>query len=430
MPRPSISRRTFLRGTSVALALPLLDAMGARSAAVAGAANPAGETLAGPRRMVVLCTGLGMHTPLLFPQESGRDYVPTPYLEVLGDLRDQLTVISGLSHPEVDGGHSSEASFLTAAPHPGGGGFKNTISVDQYAAEQIGGATRFASLVLNTGSGGLSWTRGGVRIPASAQPSKVFAQLFLDGTPEEVRTQVRRLDDGESIMDTVQGQARAMGRKLGRRDREKLDEYFTSVRELEQRLVRGREWAKTPKPRVDVAPPKDIANGTDMVGRTRLMCDLIHLALQTDSTRLITLFINGLSAVPQIPGVNLDWHNLSHHGKDPGKIEQLAIIEKAEVQLYRDLLARLAGTQEAGATLLDRTMVLFGSNLGNASAHSTKNLPILLAGGGFRHGQHLAFDPATGPPLANVFVSMLRQLGLDVDTFATGNRPIAGLEPV
>jgi hypothetical protein len=420
--RSTITRRTFLRGSSVAMALPLLEAMGPTLArGAAGAAST-------PRRMVTICTMLGVHTPYLNPEKSGRDYTLTPYLEVLAEHRDRLTVLSGLSHPEVDGGHSSELSFLTAAPHPGSGGFKNTISVDQYAAERLGAATRYGSLVLSTGQSSLSWTRSGVRLPADTQPSKVFARLFLDGTPEEVKAQVRRLGDGQSIMDTVGGQARAIERRLGRRDRAKLDEYFTSVRELEVRLTQGQEWARTPKPKVNVPPFQDIANHADMVGRTRLMCDLVHLAFQTDSTRLATLAIGGLSVVPPIAGVSLDWHNLSHHGKDPEKLEQLAIIEKAQFRVLAGLLSKLAATTEAGGTLLDRTMVLFGSNLGNASSHDTRNMPIVLAGGGFRHGQHLAFSPASNPPLANLYVTMLQRLGLETDSFASGTTPIAGLE--
>jgi hypothetical protein len=423
MTRPMLTRRTFLRGISVALALPLLEAMGAPKVLAGTAGQEA------PRRMVAVCTSLGIHTPFLFPEKAGRDYAGTPYLEVLAEHRDQMTVFSGLSHPEVDGGHSSELSFLTAAPHPGNGGFKNTISLDQYVAERLDAVTRFSSLTLGTGGSSLSWTRSGIRVPADTLPSKVFARLFLDGTPEEVRTQVRRLADGQSIMDTVQDQARSIERRLGRRDRAKLDEYFTSVRELEERLVKGQAWAKTPKPWVNVPPPKDITNHADMVGRLRLMCDLVHLALQTDSTRLVTLAISGLSVVPPIAGVSLDWHNLSHHGKDPSKLEQLAIIEKAELKLLGDLLTKLRATAEGEATLLDRTMVLYGSNLGNASSHDTKNMPMLLAGGGFRHGQHLAFDPANHPPLANLFVSMLQRLGLEDQTFASGTGPLAGLEP-
>ena len=158
-------------------------------------------------------------------------------------------------------------------------------------------------------------------------------------------------------------------------------------------MVNDESWAKKPKPKVDVEPPKDIPNAADLIGRTRLLFDLTHLALQTDSTRLITIMLAGSTFAPPIQGVTLGHHDLSHHGKDPGKLEQLKIVEVETMKTVRDLLAKLKQTQEDGANLLDRTTVFLGSNLGDGSSHSTKNLPVLLAGGGFQHGQHLAFDP-------------------------------------
>jgi Protein of unknown function (DUF1552) len=406
----------------VALALPLLDAMlpNARSAP---------QRAAQRRRMVAVCTGLGVHAPLLFPEKAGRDYAPTPYLKELEAVRDQLTICSGLSHPLVDGGHSSEASFLTAAPHPGSSSFRNAISFDQMVAERLRPDTRFASLTLSTGNRtSLSWSRTGVRVPADEKPSQVFARLFLDGSAEEVRGQVRKLRDGQSIMDTVRDDAGRMNRELGQNDRDKLDEYFNSVRELEQRLVRGEEWVKRPKPKAPGAPPRDIASPADTIGRTRLMYDLIHLAIQTDSTRIITLFIAGMPSVPPIPGVNADWHNLSHHGKDPAKIAQLRLIETEHMKALHDLLVKLQGSKEEDETLLDRTMVLFGANMGNASSHDTKNLPILLAGGGFKHGAHLAFDQTNNAPLCNLFMSMAQRLGLEMNSFASSAGALRGLE--
>jgi hypothetical protein len=419
-----LSRRAFLKGAGVAVALPMLEAMLPRALRAAA--------LAPRRRMVAIMGTLGLHTPFLNPIEAGRGYTPTPYLEALKEFREDLTVFSGLSHPEVDGGHASEASFLTAAPHPGTPSFRNSISLDQFVAEKLGGETRFASLVLNTHGGGtgLSWTRGGVAIPSEGTPSKVFAKLFLTGTAKEVEAQVQKLRDGQSIMDTVNAQAKQLARGLGKRDGEKLDEYFTSVRELEQRLVKGEEWARRPKPKVDAAPPKDISDTADIIGRTRLMYDLIHLALQTDSTRLITLQVFGTGLVPPIEGVTEGHHNLSHHGKDPEKLDQLKAVELEEFKALAGLLTKLKSSQEDGTTLLDRTMVLFGSNLGNASSHDTKNMPVVLAGGGFRHGQHLAFDEKRNTPLCNLYVSMLHRLGVEAESFASSQGRLKGLDPV
>ncbi|MDX1944191.1 MAG: DUF1552 domain-containing protein [Pirellulaceae bacterium] len=415
MTAPTLSRRLLLRGSGVALALPLLDSMLPRRAQAAAAVEP-------PRRLLCINTTLGLHTENLFPKVAGRDYELSPYLAQIKDYRDDFTIFSGLSHPDVDGGHSAEASYLTAAPHPRADAFKNSISLDQFASERLVPDTRYQSLVLSSGSSrSLSYTRSGVMIPADDRPSQVFRRLFIDGTPAEVRTQSQRLVQGESIMDTVLSEAKAFQRGLGQRDREKLDEYFSAVREVEQRMVKAQEWARRPKPKVEAKPPVDIAASTEVPARVRLMFDLIHLALQTDSTRLITFALSGLNAVPVIDGVTMDWHNASHHGQDPAKLEQLKMIELEQMRLFGELLGKLKGSREEGGTLLDRTIVFFGSNLGNASSHDNKNMPIIVAGGGFRHGHHLAFDPKKNPPLCNLYVQFLQRLGAPVEAFGSSS---------
>lgn len=416
-----LSRRSFLQAAGVTLTLPALEAM--TPARVHAAASEA------PRRMVCINTTLGLHTPNLFPEKSGRDYELTPYLEPIRDFRNEFTIFSGLSHPEVDGGHPAEMCYLTSAPHPRADNFKNTISLDQYAIEQLVPDTRFGSLVLaSSSSRGLSFTRSGVPIPAEERPSRVFKGMFVNGTPAEINAQVQRLKQGQSIMDTVLGEAKDFQKNLGKQDQRKLDEYFSSVREVEQRLVKAQDWTRRPKPQVDAKPPVDINSAVEVPARVRLMIDLMHLALQTDSTRFITFALNGLNAVPVISGVTQDWHNLSHHGQDPAKLAELKVIEIEQMKLLAELLTKLKSTNEGGSTLLDRTIVLFGSNLGNASSHDNKNMPILVAGGGFRHGQHLAFDPKKNPPLSNLYVQFLRRLGADVNTFGSSNGTIPGFE--
>jgi len=420
-PSPRISRRTFLRGAGVTLALPLLEAM-LPSRARAAAAPP-------PRRMLCINTTLGLHTPNLFPEKAGKDYVPTPYLEAIKEFRNEFTILSGLSHPEVDGGHAAERCFLTAAPHPRADNFKNTISLDQFAIEKLVPDTRLASLTLSSQSSrGMSFTRGGVPIPPDDRPSRVFKSMFVDGTATEIDAQIQRLKQGQSIMDTVLGEAQDFQRGLGKNDREKLDEYFTSVREVEVRMVKAQDWSHRPKPKVNVKPPEDIAAAVEVPARVRLMIDLMQLALQTDSTRFITFALNGLNAVPVIPGVTSDWHVLSHHGQDPAKLAELKVLELEQMKLFGELLAKLKGTREEGGTLLDRTIVMFGSNLGNASSHDNKNMPIIVAGGGFRHGQHLAFDPTRNPPLANLYLQFLRRLGADVNSFGSSSGTIPGFD--
>lgn len=415
-------RRQFLRAAGIALALPALDAFSpARASAATGEPR---------RRMVCICTPLGLYAPHFFPEKTGKEYELTPYLELLQDYREDFTVISGLAHAGMSSGfaHQATASFLTGVPGAGRPGFRNSISVDQLAAEHIGQRTRFPSLTLSGEGLGLSWTRTGAIVPADNSPSKVFARLFLEGRPDEVQAQVRRLAEGRSILDDVREQADLLRTDLGAGDRDKLDEYLTSVRELEQQLIEDEAWCKTPKPKVDVPPPQDIPNAADLIGRTRLLFDLTHLALQTDSTRLVTIMLAGSTYAPPIPGVSLGHHDLSHHGKDPGKLEQLKIVELETMKTVRDLLAKLKESKEDGGSLLDRTIVFLGSNLGDASSHSVKNLPVLLAGGGFRHGQHLAFDPQNPPPLCNLYVSMLQRLGIETDKFGTSTGTLSGLE--
>ncbi|HEX5102920.1 MAG TPA: DUF1552 domain-containing protein [Pirellulaceae bacterium] len=415
-------RRQFLQAAGVSLALPMLSAFEPR---VARGAAPAGP----PRRMVCVCTPLGLHPANFFPQIAGKDYEATPYLELLGDYRSDMTVISGLSHPEVGSSHDSIYSFLTAAPHPEQrAGFRNSISLDQFAADHIGEATRFPSLALSCEGFSLSWTRSGAIVPSDSWPSSVFARLFLEGRPDEVQAQARKLADGRSILDAVADQAKTMQSGLPAGDRDKLDEYFTSVRELERRLAVSEEWSKKPKPKVDVKPPVNVANPADLVGKARLMFDLIHLALQTDSTRLVTVLLLGTSAVPPVPGVSQGHHDLSHHGKDPGKIEQLKLVEIEKLKTFHEFLGKLKETKEDDSNLLDRTSVFFSSNLGDASTHATKNLPVILAGGGFKHGQHLAFDPASPPPLSNLYLSMLHRLGIEADNFGSSTGTLTGLE--
>ena len=420
LPTAALSRRAFLRSTGVGLSLPFLEAMLPRFARGAEAAPP--------RRMVLINKALGLHAPDFFPEKAGRDFELSPYLKPFADLRGDFTVFSGLSHPEAGGGHSSESSFLTAAPHAGTPAFRNTISLDQLIAEQIGAQTRHPFLAFGSHSGSLSWTRNGVQIPPDKDPATVFRRLFIAGTPEEIREQERQLRDGHSILDSVREETAALQRRVGSGDRDLLDQYFTAVRDVEKRLQTAESWSHKPKPQVQAPPPGEYPDASDIVGRMSMMLDLAHLALQTDSTRLITFAIDVDGGVPPIEGVKESRHNLSHHGQDPAKIEQLRRIELAELQSLNAFLTKLKSTGEPGSPLLDHTQVLFGSNLGNASSHDTRNLPVLLFGGGFKHGQHLAFDRTNNTPLSNLFVSMLQGFGLETEKFGASTGTLKGLD--
>lgn len=420
--QPHLSRRTFLRAAGVTLTLPWLEAM-----------TPAfarGVSLQPPRRFVGVSNALGLHGPHLFPAQAGRNYEPSRYLKSIQDLRHDFTIFSGVSHPRVTGGHKAEACILSAAPM-GGGNFRNTVSLDQHMAKHLGNQTRFPSLVLNTKSeSSPSYTENGSMIPAENSPVRLFNRLFVPDTPAAQAQQVQRLQQGRSIMDLVGAEAKAMQARVSAGDRDKLDAYFTSVRDLEQRLAANEDWAHKPKPKVDVPPPSEITDGNDLIARQNVMHDIMYLALQTDSTRFITLHTNGGGEVVPIKGVAEGYHQLSHHGLDAGKIEQLALIEAEQVAAWGRFIRKLKATPEGDGTLLDRTMVLLTSNLGNASAHDNKNMPVLFAGGGFRHGQHLAFDRKENYPLPNLYVSALQRLGLEAEKFATSTGTMQGLEPV
>jgi hypothetical protein len=218
-------------------------------------------------------------------------------------------------------------------------------------------------------------------------------------------------------------------RSIGHRDQQKIDEYLTAVRDLEQRLQQSESWVHRSKPKVDADEPQDVADKNDAIAKQRLLYDMIVLALQTDSTRTITYQLSGMNAVPLIAGVHSDWHGLSHHGKDPQKIEELKIIEQAEFVAFNEFLTKLRKVDENGRSLLDHTAVLFGSNLGNASAHDWHNLPIIVAGGGFRHGNYVAHDRDNNTPLANLFVALAQRMGVETATFGSSTAEnVRGLE--
>ncbi len=417
----AVNRRAILRGSGVAISLPWLSAM--NPALAAPSASP-------PQRFVAMTLGLGLVADNLFPASGGRDYEPSLYLNGLQDIRSDVTVVSGVSHPGVKGGHRAEASILTASPMGSSGRAKNTISIDQLMAKHLGEATRFPSLVLSTGgSSSPCYTENGAMIPPEDQPSRLFARLFVDDSEKERERQAERVRQGRSIMDLVGEDAKSLQHQLGAGDRDRLDAYFTSVRDLEKRMAETEKWAQLPKPVVGVAAPIDVNDPSDLIGRQKTMCDVIKLALQTDSTRFISLHIPGAGGVIPIDGVDQGYHNLSHHGLDETKLAQLALVEAAIVNQWSDFVRQLRREQESDSQLLDHTTVLLTSNLGNASNHDNRNMPVLVAGGPFRHGQHLAFDRGNNYPLPNLFVSILQGVGMETDRFATSSGTMQGLEP-
>ncbi len=424
-----INRRRFLRGTGVSLSLPLLEGM--RSVFGKEAAEP-------PRRMLLISNNLGVLPWHFFPKDAGEGYEASPYLGILAPHRSDFTVFSGLSHPNVSGGHSTENCFLTGAKDPTGSGFRNTISLDQFAVEHLGQQTRFPTLNLGVNidraNRSLSWTRDGVLLPAEDKPSRLFRKLFLQGDAGEIERSVRRLEERGSILDAVFEDMKEFPKNLGSVDRERLDQYFTSIRELEERLHLAGEWERRPKPATEATEPADIADPGKFFQKFELMLAMARLALESDATRVVTLMVDGFATpvfeISESEKSLNGYHNLSHHGQAKEKIAQLERVDRRQMEVLSGLLSALAEKREGDARLLDRTMVLYGSNLGDANVHNTTNLPILLAGGGFKHGRHLAFDGVRNQPLCRLYVSMLQRMGAEAGGFASGEGTLAGLEAV
>ncbi len=406
-----LDRRTFLKATGVSLALPILECM--RPAM----ARSAPES---PRRMVTICSTLGLYAPSWFPATAGDGYETTEYLKRIDAHRAHYTLFSGLSHADQTGRqpHNSEITWLTSARRPGLDGFRNTISVDQVAANHFGYVTRFPSIVLGTASTqSQSYTAGGAMIPAETSPANLFRRLFLQGTAEEVARQERSLSDGGSILDRVRTQTASLRRRVGPADRQTLDAYLEAVRAAERELAEVQAWQRKPKPVVDEEPPTDIPSRADLIGRIQALFRLIPLILETDSSRVVSIMIQDHGVVPEVQGVRSDQHSLSHHGRDAAKIAQLQAIERSIVEAFGGLLSDLTERNDSDGPLIDRTTILFGSNLGNANAHTTEDLPILVAGGGFRHGRHIVHDGDQNAPLSNLFVTLLQSLGVETDAF-------------
>ena len=410
MNRP-LDRRTFLRASGIALALPLLESM---HPALARAAEAA------PRRMVNVCNTLGLYPEAWRPKTAGADYEVTEYQALLQEHRQHYTLFSGLSHEEQTGRqpHNSEITWLSATRGPGRDGFRSSISLDQAVANHLGYVTRFPSVVLGTArEQSQSYTSSGVMLPAQTSPSELFSQMFLQGDPEDIEREARSLASGGSILDRLRSETASLQRRVSATDQRKLDDYYEAVRTAEQELTEAGSWLKKPKPLVDEAPPTDIPNRADIIGRIDLMFRLIPLILETDSSRVVSLMIHDHGVVPLVAGVTADHHNLSHHGQDEAKIAQLKKIEAGIVESFGELLTMLRERSDVGGSLLDSTTVLFGSNLGNANSHEPKHLPILVAGGGYRHGQHVVHDGEHDAPLSNLFVTLQQSMGMQTDSF-------------
>lgn len=413
------SRRRFLQSAGALLALPQFDSLLPTSARATESPTP--------RRMLLISNNLGVLPKPFFPQTTGKDYELSPYLAPLADFRNDFTVFSGLSHPGVAGGHSTENCFLTAVRNPTKSGFRNQISLDQFAAERLGPVTRFPTLNLGVNidkaNRSLAWTRDGVLLPAEDSAPALFQRMFVQGDAAAVQRQLKKLEERGSILDTLLDDTQQMRRRLGRDDQSRLDQYLTSVREIEQRLETAREWELRPKPMTTHSPPDDIQDQKLFFEKFDLMLSMAQLALESDSTRIVTLMVDAFATPPfklgDTENTTSGYHDLSHHGQAADKVRQLEEADHRQMAILRKLLQDLANKHDGEERLLDRTMILFGSNMGDSNTHDNTNLPILLAGGGLRHGQHLAFQRDNNRPLCNLFVTMLQNMGLETDAFGS-----------
>lgn len=419
IPPTAIPRRTVLRGLGAALSLPLLEAMGSGGSPQPHSAN----------RLVVLMSDLGMLPRYWFPKGAGFDYEDSRYSKVVSSFRDRMTIVTGTALPGVDGQHDADICYLTGTPQPQRAGFRNGESLDVFAAGRIGKETRYGLInACNNSSRSMSFNRSGSKVPPLSDPVALYNKLFVENAAEAEK-QIELLKTKKSILDKVLEPSRTLQRTLSATDRERLDQYFTAVRDAEQELVRAIEWATVPKPKTDVKPP----NQNDYKGDTLLIMSafqkLISLAIQTDQTRIATMLVSGAFGTTFRHG-GKEWqvHSLSHHAGDPEKIAALAYYEESVMGIFNAMLTSLDEVQEDGQSLLDRTTVLFGSHLLDGHGHSQANLPTIVAGGGFRHKGLLQFDGDGRYPLTNLYLSMLHKLGIEVDSFSTSTGTMRGLE--
>jgi hypothetical protein len=404
------------------LALPLLEA------------NSAHGRVSPPKRITATGVFYGFVPENFHPKDTGKNYNSPLLLKPLDPFRKDYTVFSGLDH-NLSGGHNATKFFLSGIPTTESKGFAEAnVSIDQKAAQFTGTKTRFPALALDSGKGSehtLSWTRNGNAIQPTRSLEQLYQMLFRKDNAA-TRNQVERdLADKRSILDLARIQATGFQKGLGKEDQEKLDQYFTSVREFENRIEQSKLWLDREKPGTGYTLPRKVDYLT-LRERTPFFYDLMSLALQTDSTRVITLAFTNLGKDNGgFAGVSRGYHTLSHHGQVKESIAELSIIETFHVAQFSRFIGKLKEIKEPGGqTLLDNTMVLLGSGMSNANSHSNRDLPVVLAGGGFRHGEHkhYARKGRHSTPLCNLYLSMLQNFGLEVDRFNTSSGTLSGFE--
>ena len=437
-----IDRRTLLRGAGVSLALPWLEAMSLGSKANAAGIIP-------PKRLcsILFPYGIAIRPDAdperdwcWSPRGSGKDYQFTNVLRPLEPFKNDLSIFHGLSHPacRAMNGHDTGDTFLTGT-RLSTGTYRNAVSLDQFAAHHLGAQTRHGSLTLSTDGGigprtrstTLSYSMKGQPVPALSQPRQIFQRLL--GQDGASRADQALLENSGSILDLVLDQSKSLQRNLGIADRRKLDEFQSSVRDVEKRVERSQAWLEVPLPKVDPGTIALDANPEGAKDYIRAIYDLIFLAFQTDLTRIATYQIGSYGPTvartfPAVLGLEPNWHGLAHAAGKKGKATELGKFDQFLAQNLAHFIRRLAETPdgETGDSLLDRTLVLYGSS--NSKTHVNKDYPLLLAGGrklGIQHNHYLKFGEDV--PMTNLFVTMLQAMGIETDRFADSTGTLAGL---
>jgi len=454
MIRP-ISRRTMLRGLGACVALPMLDVMTPtrvlRGGLVSAAAAPESSA---PLRMAMFFLPNGMNMKCWTPEKEGMDFELPPTLEPLAPVKDQIAVLSGLAqdaakaHGDGAGDHArSAAAFLTGAhPHKTSGeDIHLGVSMDQVAAKQIGDATRLPSLELGLDKGGvagecdsgyscayvsnIAWSTPTTPLPHETNPAAVFDRLFgSDDDRAAAENRVRRLRDRKSILDFVSDDAKSLDRRLGAADRQKLDQFTTAIREIELRIDKARQQTSP----VQLPDEKKPAGAPEDMGEhMRLMGDMLALAFQMDLTRISTFMVarDGSDRTYRQVGVSEGHHAVSHHGRDPKKLEAVAKIDRFHMEQFAYFVQKLASIKEGDGTLLDHCMILYGAGISDGNRHNHNDLPIILAGrgnGGITPGRHVRYHDGT--PLCNLYLSMLERMTVKVDRFGDSTEPLKDLD--
>lgn len=427
-----IHRRHFLRAAGACIALPILESSPLRASQAAASRENAQRFDLQAKAKNLVCIGayLGLHTPALYPTKTGRDYETTRTLEPLESLRGEFTLFSGLDH-RAPGNHGNWPNYLC-------GRVVGDVSLDQRVAATIGKTSRHPSLVLSAGSddgAAMSWSQLNVALPSIDRPSVVYRKLFVAESETERQRTEYLLRSGRSVLDLALAEAKGLQRGVSATDRDRLEQYFTSVREVEERIGQQLSRLHEPLPKTTYRIPEvDPMAPALMLECESIMLDLSVLALQSESTRVISLRLAGLGQLFTIRGETLkfNYHSLSHHGKVAEKIEELVRIDVEHMRILVRFLQQLKEKKDAeGRSLLDRTLVMWGTGMGDASRHSNEDLPTIVAGGGLRHQGHLAFQRTDSAQkdllLGDLFITLQRQLGIDCNQFSDARRGLDSL---